>query len=67
MWEISQPWTMAVRQVAGYLNVNESCAMAARQSARVLCLDVPCACGDQLEANAAQNFKAKRVTSFKAV
>jgi adenine-specific DNA-methyltransferase len=41
--------------------------MAARQPARVVCLDVGFAGNDQLKANAVQTFKTKGVTSFKTV
>jgi adenine-specific DNA-methyltransferase len=42
-------------------------AMAARQPARAVCLDVGFAGNDQLKANAVQTFRTKGVTSFKTV
>lgn len=42
-------------------------AMAARQPARVVCLDAGFAGNDQLKTNAVQTFKTKGVTSFKTV
>jgi len=42
-------------------------AMAARQPARVVCLDVGFAGNDQLEANAVQTFKTKGVAKFQTV
>jgi len=42
-------------------------AMAARQPARVVCLDVGFAGNDQLKANAVQTFKTKGVASFKTI
>jgi len=42
-------------------------AMAARQPARVVCLDVGFAGNDQLKANAVQTFKTKGVAKFQTV
>lgn len=42
-------------------------AMAARQPARVVCLDAGFAGNDQLKTNAVQTFKTKGVTSFKTI
>jgi hypothetical protein len=67
MREISQPWAVSARGVAGYLNVDEIRGVAAMQPARAVCRDAGFSGNDQLKTNAVQTFRAKGVTSFKTV